>query len=92
MAAGLVTRSFCDNYSNRLADSSLAEWMQGHDFAGISGVDTRRLVLHIREHGVMNAVVSSIDLDDESLVAKARGPSVNGGPRVGLSCVRRPGV
>jgi len=85
MAAGLVTRSFCDRYSNHLADASLAEWMQGHGMAGISNVDTRRLVLHIREHGVMNAVISSIDLDDDSLVAKAKAhPSM-----IGLELVSR---
>ena len=79
MAAGLVTRAFCDRYSNLMRDKSLDDWMSRHDFSGISGVDTRRLVLHIREHGVMNAVVSSIDLEDDSLVAKAKAhPSMAG--------------
>ena len=79
MAAGLVTREFCDTYSNHQAETSLASWMLEYGLAGISGIDTRKLVLHIREHGVMNAVVSSIDLDDESLVAKAKAhPSMAG--------------
>jgi len=79
MAAGLVTRAFSDNYSNNMAEASLAEWMQRHGLVGISGVDTRLLVLHIREHGVMNAVISSVDLDDDSLIAKAKAhPSMAG--------------
>ena len=79
MAAGLVTRSFCDRFSNMMRDKSLDDWMTHHGFSGISGVDTRRLVLHIRQHGVMNAVISSIDLEDESLVAKAKAhPSMAG--------------
>jgi carbamoyl-phosphate synthase small subunit len=79
MAAGLVTRAFCENYSNLLAEKSLDDWMNRYGFSGISGVDTRALVLHIREHGVMNAVVSSTDLDDESLVTKAKAhPSMEG--------------
>ena len=70
MAAGLVTRAFCDNHSNHLSDDSLDGWMKDAGLVGISGVDTRRLVLHIREHGVMNAVISSADLEDVSLVDK----------------------
>ncbi len=72
MVAGLVVRQFSKNYSNIHADESLDSLMKRHGLVGISGVDTRRLVLHIREKGVMNAVVSSVDLDDESLVEKAR--------------------
>jgi carbamoyl-phosphate synthase small subunit len=79
MAAGLVTRAFCEEYSNHLADDSLDRWMIGHNLVGISGVDTRQLVLHIRKNGVMNAVISTIDLDDSSLVEKARNhPSMAG--------------
>ena len=79
MAAGLVTRAFSHRFSNLSADGSLAEWMIGYGLVGISGVDTRHLVKHIRTHGVMNAVVSSIDLDEESLVRKAQAhPSMAG--------------
>ncbi|HET6568747.1 MAG TPA: glutamine-hydrolyzing carbamoyl-phosphate synthase small subunit, partial [Rhodothermales bacterium] len=72
MVAGLVVRQFSNRYSNLLADESLDSLMRRHGLVGISGVDTRRLVLHIREKGVMNAIVSSVDLDDASLVEKAR--------------------
>jgi carbamoyl-phosphate synthase small subunit len=46
--------------------------MARHGLVGITGVDTRRLVRHIRERGVMNAVISSEDLDDAALVARAQ--------------------
>lgn len=79
MVAGLVVRSFTRRYSNQLADSSFEQFMKLHKLVGITGVDTRRLVLHIRSQGVMNAVISSIDLNDESLVEKARNwPSMEG--------------
>jgi carbamoyl-phosphate synthase small subunit len=79
MVAGLVVRSFTRDYSNLLADESLDAYMQKHELTGISGIDTRRLVLHIRDKGVMNAVVSAVDLDNDSLVEKARNwPSMNG--------------
>jgi carbamoyl-phosphate synthase small subunit len=79
MIAGLVVRTFTRHYSNLMADGSLEAFLQRHRVVGISGVDTRRLVRHIRARGVMNAVISSVDLDDESLVEKARTcPSMDG--------------
>lgn len=79
MVAGLVTRAFVDHYSNENADESFEDWMRRHELVGITGVDTRRLVRHIREGGVQNAVISATDLDDDSLVAKANAhPSMAG--------------
>ena len=79
MIAGLIVRSFTYRYSNQLADESLEDFMRRHELVGLTGVDTRALVLHIRNKGVMNAVISSTDLDDESLVDKAKKwPSMNG--------------
>lgn len=79
MVAGLVVRCFSEQYSNQRADESLGRFMERHGLTGISHIDTRRLVRHIRSQGVMNAVISSTDLDDESLVEKARQwPSMDG--------------
>ena len=79
MVAGLVTRAFVDEYSNSRADESFEDWIKRHELVGITGVDTRQLVRHIREGGVLNAVISAVDLDDESLVAKAQAhPSMAG--------------
>jgi carbamoyl-phosphate synthase small subunit len=79
MVAGLVVRSFTRRYSNLNADESLASFMERFKLVGISGVDTRALVRRIRTKGVMNAVVSAVDLNDDSLVEKARSwPSMDG--------------
>lgn len=79
MIAGLVVRAFSRRYSNLMADASLERFLQQHKLVGISGVDTRMLVRHIRAKGVMNAIISSVDLDDDSLVAKAqKWPSMEG--------------
>ena len=79
MVAALVTRAFSYRYSNAQAEESLENYMLRHKLVGITGVDTRRLVRHIRHRGVMNAIVSSTDLDDESLLEKARRwPSMEG--------------
>ena len=77
--AGLVVRQFSREHANHAAEETLDAYMTRHGLVGISGVDTRRLVRHIRDRGVMNCVVSSVDLDDASLVAKARAvPSMAG--------------
>ncbi len=79
MIAGLIVRSFTYRYSNKQADESLESFMKRHELVGLTGVDTRSLVRHIRDKGVMNAVISSIDLDDDSLIQKAKAwPSMNG--------------
>lgn len=79
MVAGLVVRAFSHTYSNQLAQESLQAYMERHGLVGITGIDTRRLVLHLRTCGVMNAVISSEDLDEASLVAKAKAwPSMEG--------------
>ncbi|NND73143.1 MAG: glutamine-hydrolyzing carbamoyl-phosphate synthase small subunit [Rhodothermales bacterium] len=79
MVAGFVVRAYTDRYSNFAAQYSLDRFMRDHELVGISGVDTRTLVRHIREKGVMNAVISSDNLDNEYLLDRARNwPSMEG--------------
>lgn len=72
MIAGLIVRAFSDDYSNPMADGSLQEYLERNKLVGISDVDTRMLVKHIRTKGVMNAVISSEILDEDELVQKAK--------------------
>ena len=72
MVAGVITRAFSHEFSNPMADSSLQQYLVDHKVVGISGVDTRALVRHIREKGVMNAVISSDESDPDKLVEKAK--------------------
>ena len=77
--AGLVVRQVSREPSNHASEETLDAYMARHGLVGISGVDTRRLVRHIRQRGVMNCVISTADLDDASLVAKAQAvPSMAG--------------
>jgi len=79
MAAGLITRAYAEHASNARREETLEAWMARHGLVGITGVDTRRVVRHIREHGVMNAVVTTADDPDEAVVARARAvPSMAG--------------
>lgn len=70
-AKGLVVRSMCEKPSSWRSEQSLPEFLEQHGVVAITGVDTRRLTRHLRERGAMRAVISTIDPDETSLVAKA---------------------
>lgn len=72
MVAGIICRAFSDEYSNTMADRSLQQYLEDNKITGISGVDTRKLVRHVREKGVMNAVISSEETDEKKLVQMAK--------------------
>jgi len=65
--SGLVVNDFSDIYSRFTAKESLQEYLSNNDITGISGVDTRKLVRHIRNKGAMNCVVSSEITNKEEL-------------------------
>jgi len=70
--AGFVVKEYFDFYSNFRATGSLGEWLVQHNIAAIQGIDTRMLTKMIRTVGAMRGVISTADLDDADLVAKAR--------------------
>ncbi|MEX1010999.1 MAG: glutamine-hydrolyzing carbamoyl-phosphate synthase small subunit [Balneolaceae bacterium] len=72
MVAGVIVRAFSWEFSNEAADGSLQEYLEHHKVVGITGVDTRSLVRRIRDKGVMNAVISSENIDDAELVRMAK--------------------
>jgi carbamoyl-phosphate synthase small subunit len=77
--SGFVVRAASPRVSNWRARASLGEYLAEHGVVGITGVDTRALVRHIRERGAMRAVISSQELDADRLVEAARSaPSMNG--------------
>jgi len=77
--AGFVVREYSKFYSNFRATESLGEYLERHNIVGIEKIDTRQLTRIIRSVGAMNAVISTTDLDDASLVRKAKGfPSMAG--------------
>ena len=77
--AGLVTKKFSSTYSRDAASGSLQDFMVNDSVVGISDIDTRSLVRHIRNAGAMNAIISSDNLDVESLKEQlAKVPSMEG--------------
>lgn len=64
--AGLIVKNFTVPYSRNLADASIQEYLEEGGLVGISDVDTRAIVRHIRTKGAMNGIISSeiFDLDE----------------------------
>jgi carbamoyl-phosphate synthase small subunit len=46
--------------------------LRQYGVVGLAGIDTRALVRRIRQRGAMKGILSTTDLDDDSLVAKAK--------------------
>ncbi|MFT4831854.1 MAG: carbamoyl-phosphate synthase small subunit [Psychroserpens sp.] len=76
---GLICKNFSYEYSRVAADSSLKNFMDKNDLFAISDVDTRALVSYIRDHGAMNAVMSTDMENIEGLKKElAKVPSMDG--------------
>jgi carbamoyl-phosphate synthase small subunit len=69
---GLVVRELSPSVSNYRSTDDLDAYLRAAGVVGIDGVDTRRLVRRLRIDGAVNGVVSSVDLDERSLLEKAR--------------------
>jgi carbamoyl-phosphate synthase small subunit len=69
--AGFVVRENSRLTSNFRALGSLQEYLEQHGIVGLAEIDTRRLVRHIRARGALKGVLSTTDLDDQSLIKKA---------------------
>ena len=69
---GFVIRELCEHESNFRSHKSLDQYLAEAGVIGIEGIDTRALVRRIRKLGAMTGIISTVDLDSASLVAKAR--------------------
>jgi len=69
---GFVVREASRIVSNWRAEESLEAYLKRWQIVAIEGLDTRALVRHIRDKGAMRSCISTIDLDEKSVVEKAR--------------------
>lgn len=77
-AEGLVVREASRIASNWRSTETLDSYLISNDIVGLEHIDTRSLVRHIRDKGVMRAAISTVDLDAESLLEKVLdSPSMN---------------
>jgi carbamoyl-phosphate synthase small subunit len=70
--AGFVVKENSRIASNFRSESSLEDYLKQHGVVGLCGIDTRSLVRRIRTQGAMNGILSTIDLEEDSLIAKAK--------------------
>jgi carbamoyl-phosphate synthase small subunit len=70
--AGFIVREKSRRVSNFRADGDLDGYLKRWGIVGMEGIDTRALVRRLRTQGAMKGILSSIDLDDARLVAKAK--------------------
>ena len=78
-AEGLVVRELTQLSSNWRSTEETSQFLGEFGVPVISEIDTRALVRHLRLHGAMRGIISTVDLDAESLVAKAKAaPSMVG--------------
>jgi carbamoyl-phosphate synthase small subunit len=70
--SGFIVRENSRIASNFRADGTLSDYLKEHNIIALAGIDTRALVRRIRTQGAMKGILSTEDLDDASLVEKAK--------------------
>lgn len=66
-ASGFVVKEVSKIHSNWRSEMTLDEYLKKNNIVGIEGVDTRSVVLSIREKGAMKAVISTERFDVDEL-------------------------
>jgi carbamoyl-phosphate synthase small subunit len=63
----LITGDLSEQYSHHDAALSLPDWLSKHGIPGMTGIDTRALTKHIREHGVMPGKIVPDDFNPDDI-------------------------
>jgi carbamoyl-phosphate synthase small subunit len=75
--SGVIVRDLADAPSNWRSQGSLEAFLTGHGVAGITGIDTRRLTRHLRDHGSVPCAFGTASESDLAAAARAA-PSTDG--------------
>jgi carbamoyl-phosphate synthase small subunit len=76
---GLIVREFSPYASNYRSHQVTDEYLERHKVPVLSDIDTRALVRHLRDRGVMRGVISTSETDVDTLVARAKAtPTIDG--------------
>lgn len=77
--SGLAVKNFTNQFSRRKTTQTIQDYLIEESLVGISDVDTRAIVRHIRSKGAMNCIISSETTDIDVLTAKLNEvPDMNG--------------
>jgi carbamoyl-phosphate synthase small subunit len=69
---GFIAKEFFDFPSNWRSRDNLGTYLREQNKIGIHGIDTRALTSHLRDNGVQMGIISTVDLDPNSLLEKVR--------------------
>ena len=57
---GFVVRELSPCVSNYRSEKTLSDYLKENQIIGIQGIDTRKLVKHLRDHGAKKGVLSTL--------------------------------
>jgi len=66
-ARGFIVKENCEYPSNWRSGASLTKYLKDNGIVGLEGIDTRKLVKHIREKGAMRGIISSTETNIKKL-------------------------
>jgi len=70
---GLIVKEASAYPSSWRGRVGLHDYLKAHGIVGLSGIDTRALTRHLRDHGSQDGIVSTVERDVERLRERARG-------------------
>ena len=89
--AAFIVKEYQDFPSNFRSRGTLGDYLIKSHILGVEDLDTRALTRHIRKSGAMRAVISTSDLNPDSLVTKARqAPHMAGSDLVQYVTTKKP--
>ncbi len=74
--SALIVRDINENPSNFRSTGSLSEFLEDNDIPGLAGIDTRKLVRSIRDHGLMRGLITDEEVTPEEAVQLIRDTAV----------------
>src|SRR5208337_1479495 len=69
---GFIVKEYLDFPSNWRSELSLGRYLQDNNITCIEGIDTRALTRHLRNHGAQMGIISTVDIDPNSLHGKVK--------------------
>ena len=67
--SGYIVREICHDPSNFRSQGALADYLKSQNVPVLTGIDTRALTRHLREHGVMRGRIVAGEATEEDLAA-----------------------
>ncbi|MDR0919162.1 MAG: carbamoyl phosphate synthase small subunit [Oscillospiraceae bacterium] len=69
---GYIVREWCNMPSNFRSKGNIDDFLKKQNIIGLHSIDTRSLTRKIREHGVMNGVITNENVRDENVLQQLR--------------------